>query len=69
MLDKVERYRAEGHRAVRCQMGGYGGAGDRVAATATVEDRYPGAYYDPDRYARSVVDLFDHVRSGVGDDL
>jgi mannonate dehydratase len=30
---------------------------------------FPGAYYDPDRYARSVPALFEYVRSRVGFDL
>jgi len=27
---------------------------------------FPGAYYDPDLYARSIPDMFEHVRSAVG---
>jgi mannonate dehydratase len=79
VLDVVLRYREEGHLAVRCQMGGYGGrTGDPGAGTARsgaaetkarLRASFPGAYYDPDRYARSAVELLEHVRSGVGDDL
>lgn len=70
VLDRVLRYREEGDLAVRCQMGGYGGRTDTgEGGTARLRDGFPGAYYEPDRYARSVVDLFDHVRAGVGDDL
>jgi mannonate dehydratase len=79
VLDNVLRFAEEGYLAVRCQMGGYGGrtgaeAGGAVrsraaATTARLRDPLPGAYYDPDRYARSTVELFEHVRGGVGDDL
>lgn len=78
VLDRVLQYRDEGHLAVRCQMGGYGGrTGADVHHRATAfepvrraaETSFPGAYYDPTRYARSVVDLFEHVRAGVGDDV
>lgn len=70
----VSRYQAEGHRAVRCQMGGYGA---RTADRSSAADRagpdlrrdFPGAYYDPDAYARSVVELFEHVRGVVGEEL
>jgi mannonate dehydratase len=30
---------------------------------------FPGAYYDPDRYSRSVMDLFEYLRSKIGYDL
>jgi mannonate dehydratase len=33
------------------------------------DSAFPGVYYDPDRYARSIPPLFEHVRSKVGDDL
>jgi mannonate dehydratase len=73
VLDKVLAYQEEGHLAVRCQMGGYGGrVGEQTGETAAPgrsSGAFPGAYYHPDRYARSVVELFDHVRSNVGDDL
>jgi mannonate dehydratase len=71
VVESVLRFREEGHLAVRCQMGGYGGS---VADGLDPRDErlragFPGAYYEPDAYARSVVEMFDHVRSGVGDDL
>ena len=70
VLDNVLRYREDGHLAVRCQMGGYGGrTGDADDRTARLRASFPGAYYDPHRYAGSVVELFDHVRAGAGDDL
>ncbi len=79
VVEEVLRYQEEGHLAVRCQMGGYGGrhrVGDKAQPGAQpgaqldrTRENFPGAYYDPDSYARSVVDLFDHVRSNVGDDL
>lgn len=77
VLDNVLRWRDEGYLAVRCQMGGYGGrravgeanpAGS-VQTRSGVGGSFPGAYYDPQRYARSVVDLFGFVRNEVGDDL
>ncbi len=79
VLDRVQRYQDEGYLAVRCQMGGYGatrhgGTVDRRAEAlgpirAQAERTFPGAYYDPDRYVRSVRALFDHVRSAAGEEL
>jgi mannonate dehydratase len=34
-----------------------------------LESRFPGAYYDPDAYARSIPPLFEYVRAKVGYDL
>jgi len=79
VLDSVLRYRDQGYLAVRCQMGGYGGLSGATGADTTQpaemaartgsRSGFPGVSYDPDRYARSVVEMFDVVRSGVGDDL
>jgi mannonate dehydratase len=73
VLDEVLRFRDEGYRAIRCQMGGYGGREGGTARAPSVQERlrkhFPGSYYDPDRYAGSVVELFDHVRGAVGNDL
>jgi mannonate dehydratase len=68
VLERVLRYRDEGYLAVRCQMGGYGARGSR-GADERFREAFPGAYYDPHRYARSVVELLEHVRAGVGDEL
>jgi len=87
VLENVRKYQEQGARAVRLQMGGYGGrvkeitaataAPSEVAPQATHRMReldrqgsaFPGAYYDPDVYARSVPALFEHVRAAVGFDL
>ncbi|MCB8959079.1 MAG: starvation-sensing protein RspA [Ardenticatenales bacterium] len=87
VLDNVLRYKEQGHLAVRCQMGGYGGRTDeidddnaqpgqaspqathRMKMLEKLNSNFPGAYYRPDVYARSVVDMFQVVREGVGDDL
>ncbi len=69
VLERVQRHRDEGHLAVRCQMGGYGARGSRGATDDRFRSSFPGAYYDPGRYARSVVELFEYVRTAVGDEL
>jgi mannonate dehydratase len=70
VLDNVRALEAQGFLAIRCQMGGYGGRSPSAAGSqAGVRDVFPGSYYEPDAYARSVVDLFDHVRGAVGDGL
>ncbi|CAG5081763.1 Enolase 2-phosphoglycerate dehydratase, Mandelate racemase/muconate lactonizing enzyme [Thermobacillus xylanilyticus] len=61
--DNVARYLEEGYRSIRCQWGLYGGRQDRFHSP---EGAAPGAYYDPDAYARSVPKLFEHIRSVFG---
>ncbi len=64
--ENVRRFMEQGVHYVRCQMGGYGGAGSLRAAP---EGALPGAYFDPDLYVRSVPKLFEHLRSTVGYDV
>lgn len=87
VLDNVLKYVDEGAKAVRLQMGGYGGrikemskknarpgkgaaqATDRMRQMDNPTSTFPGAYYDPDAYARSIPPLFDYVRNKIGFDL
>jgi len=62
----VRRLMEQGLRYIRAQMGGYGGRGSDAPRP---EGALPGAYFDPERYARSVVRLFDHLRSAIGNDV
>jgi len=41
----------------------------RMQAPDEPEGNFPGAYYNPDVYARSVIDLFEYVRGKIGYDL
>ena len=66
VAERVRAYQAQGLRYMRAQMGGYGGRMKPVCAAAV---NLSGAYYDPDAYARSVVTLFDHLRSTLGDEI
>jgi len=87
VLENVLKYQAEGARAVRLQMGGYGGrvqdirkgnarpskkspqATHRMQVMDRLDSAFPGAYYDPDAYARSIPPLFEYVRSKIGYEL
>ncbi|MGI6353220.1 MAG: enolase C-terminal domain-like protein [Armatimonadota bacterium] len=61
--ERVRQFMAQGYQYIRAQWGGYGG---RQALPAAPDGTMPGAYYDPDGYARSVVTLFDHLREALG---
>jgi mannonate dehydratase len=64
VLDNVLRFKEEGVLVVRCQLNGYGGKVDKRG-----EGDFPGMYYNPDAYARSVPPLFEYIRSKIGFDL
>jgi mannonate dehydratase len=66
VAESALRYKEEGYQYIRCQMGGYGGRGDRRPSP---EGAVPGAYYDADRYWRSIPAMFEKVRSVVGFDV
>lgn len=69
-LEEVERrvrgFIDQGYRYIRAQWGGYGG---RQLLPSPPQGALPGAYYDPDGYARSVIALFDHLRESIGFDV
>jgi len=60
--DNVRRYVEEGYQHIRVQLGGYGG----VVRPEVASGAPSGAYYDPDAYARSVPELFEHLRGTIG---
>ena len=70
VLDRVLAQRADGVLAVRCQMGGYGGrvriGKDALTIGVDLEsgvgDAFPGAYYDPRKYARETLKLLEAAR-------
>ena len=41
----------------------------RMKTLDRLDSAFPGAYYDPDVYARSIPALFEHVRANIGFDL
>ncbi|MDI3543314.1 MAG: mannonate dehydratase [Candidatus Atribacteria bacterium] len=64
--DNVRAYMDQGYRYIRCQRGGYGGHSKDVHRP---EGALPGAYFDPDAYARSVPRLFEYLRGKLGFDV
>lgn len=66
--EQIRAYQEDGYRYIRVHMGTYGGNmyGDNNHQMHRPENCPPGAYYDPHAYMRSVVKLFDHVRTEFG---
>jgi mannonate dehydratase len=61
--ERVRGYMEQGYMFLRCQLGGYGG---HTPVRHRPEDAQPGAYFDPDAYARSIPRLFEHMRTRLG---
>ncbi len=66
VVDNIRAKQAEGHRHFRIQLGKYGGV---VTDMAKPEGAPPGAYYDPNTYMRGTLDLFEHVRIELGEEI
>jgi mannonate dehydratase len=77
--DNVQEYLEEGIRYVRIQWGGYGGKGNlrpetagyggKPGATHQPESFADGVYYDPKKYMRDTLELFDYIRKRMGFEL
>ena len=66
VVENVEALVAEGYRYVRAQIGGYGGKPDSLHKPDGAPD---GAYFDRAQYMRDVLNMFEHLRSEVGDEV
>ncbi|MCY3946798.1 MAG: bifunctional D-altronate/D-mannonate dehydratase [Anaerolineaceae bacterium] len=66
VTENVLRYMDDGHRHIRVQMGGYGGAGGKDVRP---EGAAAGSYYDPRAYCRDMLGMIEHVRKAVGDEV
>ncbi|MCC6801893.1 MAG: starvation-sensing protein RspA [Anaerolineae bacterium] len=66
VVANAQRFRDEGYRYIRIQMGGYGGrhAGDIRPAGAL-----DGAYFDPRAYMRNMLKMIETVRAALGDEI
>lgn len=63
--DSVRNMMDQGFHYVRAQLNGYGGK-FRVSSPV---GSLPGAYFNPDAYARSVPQMFEHLRARLGFDV
>jgi mannonate dehydratase len=66
VADRVRDFVAQGYRFVRVQRGLYGGGSSPVERPRGAP---PGAYFDPRAYRRGTLEMIEHVRNEVGDDV
>ena len=64
--DNFSKFREQGYKFIRCQLGGYGG---KVHEFTSPDNVLPGNYFDPQAYAKSVIKLFDYIRENFGTDI
>jgi mannonate dehydratase len=69
--DNVRALMEQGYRYIRVQMGGYGGwsGGASYWAGIKPEGAPEGAYFDPRAYVRGTLEMMEHVRAAVGDEV
>jgi mannonate dehydratase len=63
VADRVRAFVDQGVQVVRVQFGGYGG---KQVRKRPPDGAAAGAYYDPEAYSRSVVELFEYLRVDAG---
>jgi mannonate dehydratase len=66
VADRAQSLIEQGYRHIRCQLGGYGGESQ---LSAVPNHNWPGNYFDPAGYARSVPHLFARLREQLGDEV
>ena len=64
--ESVRSYMEQGYRYIRVQMGGYGGQFEDLPKP---EGAPEGAYFDPRAYCRNMLNMIEHVRSAVGEEV
>jgi len=66
VVDSIRGFMEQGYHHIRVQLGGYGGLSP---SRQPPEGALDGAYFDPRAYMRAHLDLFEHVRQEVGDEV
>lgn len=66
VADNVRQYMEQGFRYIRVQMGGYGGKSEMMVKP---ENAPSGNYFDPRAYCRNMLNMIEHVRANVGEEI
>ena len=66
VVDNIRAYQAQGYRYFRIQMGIYGGVSQAMVKPEGAPD---GAYFDPKAYMRDTLNLMEHVRAELGEEI
>lgn len=66
VIDNAQKYRDQGYKYIRVQMGGYGG---KQARDVRPDGALDGAYFDPRAYMRNMLKMIGTVRASLGDEV
>lgn len=69
LCENILKFKEMGIQTIRCQKGGYGGAGFGVMPSHTPINAKPGIYLDSKQYIHDTVELFEGIRSKIGYDI
>ena len=66
VVDNVRKFKEQGYKYIRVQMGGYGGKAQEFYKPEGAAD---GAYFDPRSYTRNMLRMIEYVRGQVGEEV
>ena len=69
LCENILRFQEMGITHIRCQCGGYGGAGYTAAPGTAPKGAKDGVYLDSRQYIRDTVKLFEGIRNKIGYDM
>lgn len=69
VCENILKFQEMGITNIRCQCGGYGGAGYGITPETAPEGALPGVYLDSKTYIRDTIKLFEGIRSRIGYDM
>lgn len=69
VVDSLAAYIEQGYHYLRAQVGLYGGISGEESKMFSPEHLPDGVYFDPSKYTKKTLELFDHIRDKLGFDV
>lgn len=69
LCENIQRFQEMGITTIRCQCGGYGGESYGSVPSTAPQGALPGVYLDSQKYIRDTANLFEGIRSRLGEEI
>ena len=69
LCENIQRFQEMGITTIRCQCGGYGGESYGLVPSTAPQGALPGVYLDSQKYIRDTANLFEGIRSRLGEEI